>query len=280
MPALSAPIKAPIFSLEHYIQDITLEAGIVDNMVLTLRDVLPNFLKQLLPEIKEFDNIASTPAVKLSKDENEAIKKLRDIEFQYLRKITFDGPEGFTGSYLLFAKILNSNIEYILSISKTVKEYKTFLSGLLSNGDARLSTKDLSFKYKELAKEREAREDGLATFIKRGSYKVQLPIGEVFDRTSDIEAAITEFATIDKRMSLVDLKQLKNDVDACVDILNLLIQRINEGDIKNLTPAAAKSLSIGAYEMARNVQYVASAYYTILTGITGTNRLIEKILKF
>lgn len=273
-------INEPTFALEHYLDVIALEAGVVENMVNTLKSIMPTFMSKLLPDLKKLDSVIDTKMVALSKDEAKAVKKLPTIEFHYLEKIAFDGPEGFTGDYLQYANVLSKNIDYIRNIAQQVKDYKVFLAGLLSSGDARLSTKDLSYKYKELAKLREAHGDELAAFIKPGSFAVTLPIGKVFQRSSDIERAIVEFSSINKRLKELDLKQIKADVDACVDILNTIIQRVNDGDFESMTPAAAKSLSIGAYEMARNVEYVSIAYYTAMAGMSGVNRLIDKINMF
>lgn len=280
MAALRKPIQAPVLTLEQYIDKITLEASYLDNTVNFLKDFLSGFVSKILPSLDKMSAVASTDVVPLSKDESKAVEKLRSIEFTYLRKITFDGPEGFTGDYLLYAKTLSTNVDHLTQIAKQIKEYRTYLGALLSSGDARLSTKDYTNQYKQAASEREARSDLLASFIKRGSYAVSHPIGSVFQRTSDIEAAINEFALITNRLKSLSIKQIKSDVDACADILSTIAVRVKAGDIPHLTPANAKSLSIGAYEMAKNVEYISIAYYTILAGTNGCNRLIDKIMKF
>lgn len=269
-----------VHTLEHYIDRITLEAGFIDNTVKLLKGVLPGFLTKLLPEIQQFDEITKVDALPLSKDEAKAIAKLPNIEFQYFQKLTFATPEGFTGDYLLFAKTLSTQVDYIQSIASQVKEYRTYLASLLSSGDARLSTKDYTNQYKQMAKEREARAKMLNVFVKSGSYAVTTPIGQAFQRTSDIEAAIKEFSLISNRIKSLQVKQIKADVDACAEILALIVERIQSNDIGHITPSNAKSLSIGAYEMAKNVEYIVIAYYTILAATTATNSLIEKIMKF
>ena len=59
-------------------------------------------------------------------------------------------------------------------------------------------------------------------------------------------------AALEEIRKTVNLKQIKEDINACVDLLNVIMERMNDSSITNLTPAVAKSLSTGAYEMAES----------------------------
>ena len=267
----------PVFSMEHCVTAIALEAGVLDNLASTLKNFLPSFIHNLIPGMKKFGVVADAPIVELNKDQRKAVEKLKNVEFHYLRQLKFDATEGFTGNFLDYANNLTTQMDYIREIALQIKDYRVFLSGVLADGDARLSTKDLTTKHKNQATKRKQKESELASFIKRGSYSTSVSIGSVFNRTSEVETAVKQMAALEEIRKTVNLKQIKEDINACVDLLNVIMERMNDSSITNLTPAVAKSLSTGAYEMAESVEYISIAYYTTMSAISATNRLIEKI---
>jgi hypothetical protein len=277
---MRAPISEkdlPIFTMEHCVNAIAIEASILDNLAATLKNFLPSFIQNLLPGVKKFDSVVDAPIVELNKDQRKAVEKLKHIEFHYLRQLKFDATEGFVGNFLEYATVLAKQVDYIRNTSQQIKDYRIFLSGVLADGDSRLSTKDLSGKNLAQAKIRKEKEAELASFIRRGSYTTSVLIGDIFNRTSEIEEAIKQIAATQTVRNGINLKQIKEDVHACVDLLNTIMERMKDSTILNLTPAVAKSLSTGAYEMAEAVEYISIVYYTSLAATSATNRLIDKV---
>lgn len=270
-------VVAPTYTMEHCVKSIAIEAAVLDNLAATLKKFLPSFISGIEPEVKKFDDVVNAPVVELTKDQSKAVAKLAHIEYHYLRQLTFDATEGFGGNFLTYLKELHKQLDYVKETAAHIKEYRAFLSGVLSDGDARLSTKDLTSKHLGRTKIRKELEKDLAQFIMAGSHATSVRIGDVFDRSSDVAFAIKEAAGLESARKTINLAQIKSDVHACVDLLNTIIARMQDDTIKNLTPAAAKNLSTGAYEMAESVEYVSVVYYTTLTAVVATNRLIEKV---
>lgn len=266
-------------SLEQCRDGISLEAGVIDNIMQTVTKYLPNLSSGFSEKVNKFKSDTNGPVIETSKDYKQSVELLKSVSFLSLEQIPVFVHEGFNAKLLDFVPVMNATIDSMSSVVELVADYRTFLGSVITNSDKRLSLDNAMVKYAKKKKDMDSLSTTIDKFYKANSYKTKVYFPEVFDRNSDVEAFFKAMDTIKNRLNTIPLGKIRSDVDVCVELLDLFISRVESGDITNISPDVIKNLSNMAYLIALEVEFFAANYYRLNIFITTSNNLNELLKK-
>lgn len=232
------------------------------------RAIIPKATQALVQNIgavAEFaTNLAPTKGF-FSSDRDILLKALRNLDFVAYEDTLITVPEGFQGKLIPFLEVLIGQADIVGKESaRLLSTYETELSVFLSNESARTAIRSHSEVYKKIRAQREAYQKATQAFFKaKNPTQTRRRLNEVIDRTADLEKITQLEQKLRRLRDGFDYRSIQTQTTRCVDMLKLISERINRGDIDDVSPEVAKSLSEGAYEVGRYVEYVAIyAYHT------------------
>lgn len=267
-------------SLESSLECMALEAGFLTNMVDRLRESLPAFATELKESIASFvgfgDNVKQLDA-KLKGNQRKALMAVEQLNFISFAQRTINVPEGFQGKFLPYAKLLIKVVDQVYKAQNTViPEYTKLLSQFLTNKEDKLSLKDHSNFYKRIALETKQFQSELDVY-KGNKGRSKAVLKQVIDRFSDLDELYHLCNTLTNSQSNAQLRQIKEEVQHCVDLLDLIIAGVQSGNISNVSPEAAINISNGAFEIARYVRFISQVYFTVDVFLNIVDQLTETL---
>lgn len=277
---MSAIIKAGDFkySLESAVTGIAMEANLLADTLQTIKKFVPSLIHGVKDKVhyifSKFGKIEE-----ITKDQRKAIELLKSAEYTTLADLSVFVNEGYQGKLVDYVDALDKVVDHMFSVVNIVKEYKTFLSIILTNKEKQKSLEDSRFIYNNSQDEGDNIDHLLVKFNKKNSYKTKVTFKEVFDRNSDVEVFIKKMQALRRKVDTIDLNALKNDVDTTTSILDMFIKQVTSGDISDVSPEVLKNLSTGAYQVAKDVEWFAAGRYRIIVATSTVNTLVEKLTK-
>lgn len=265
---------------EYYLSAISLESSVLANMSQSLKNLFPDLIDSVR---NSFNQIIDLPAfnLTLSLDQKFLLKEISGFPYIDIAEFTINTPEGFKGTYIDYTKVLYKALERIQGIDvKVLQPYATYLSTFLSNKDSKISTKDNTKIYKDIKVTREHMIHDLGKFFTNSSSKSKTTIGSVVKRNADFKVIYDEMVIIKKKLDVIDLKNVSNNVKNCLDLLDIIILRIKNDEIENVSPEVTQNLSVGAYEIAKEIEFFSVIYFKVLAMNTAVDELTTKVVKY
>lgn len=266
------------YSMEACIEGIAVEMSVFANAIDTIKKFVPSLIrgvrekaKFIFSKLGKMDNI--------TKDQRKAIELVKSTEYTALSELAVYVAEGYKGNLVEYVDALDKAVDHMYTVVNVVKEYKTFLSIILTNKEKRLSVDDSRYIYNNSQTDAETVDALVNKFFVKNSYKTKVKFGDVFDRNSEVEVFIRKMEALRKKVDTIDLNALKNDVDSASDLLEMFIKNVNKGDINDVSPEVLKNLSTGAYQIAKDVEWFAASRYRIMVSTNTVNTLVELLTK-
>lgn len=261
---ISKQLSMESMAQEGFIGDF---AGFVSNVFNAFRNT-GNYL-----QVRGFAKSAQTTP--LTKENKKFLELVGSVPFTEMRQIRAYVPEGMSCTYLEILDQLVESSEYLKGLyAQVVHPYSLYLARFLSDKNTSLSPESKRFEY---AKHEEARDARIAEFTKlykSDSYKTESTIGLVINRNADWNEVLLKQKTVISNLEAVDRKALKREIDQCTDYLALIADNIKRSG-QNTRPEAAERLSLGAYQVAKEIEYFSNTYYRAL----GVNAAIDKTVE-
>lgn len=207
----------------------------------------------------------------LSKENKAFINIVNAVPFTDLMKLSATVPEGMICKYVEILQPLLETSEYLKGIqAHVVQPYSLYLASFLSNENTSLSTDSKRFEYDKLEQARDKRINQFTPLYDSDSYKTQTTVGNVISRNADWHFVLGMSQAIVTNLEAVNRKAIKKEIDNCVDYLALIADSIKRNKTKTRAEAAER-LSLGAYQVAKEMEYFSISYYRAL----GLNSAIE-----
>ncbi len=211
----------------------------------------------------------------LSKENKAFIGTVNSVPFAELMKLSATVPEGMICKYVEILQPLLETSEYLKGIqAHVVQPYSLYLASFLSNENTSLSTESKAFEYSKLEQARDRRIAQFTPLYNPDSYVTQTTVGRVVDRNADWYLVLGMQKAIITNLEAINRKAIKKEVDNCVDYLALIADNIKRNKTKTRAEAAER-LSLGAYQVAKEMEYFSISYYRAL----GLNSAIEDTVK-
>lgn len=268
-------------SLEHQLQVISLEASVVSNLIESIKGIFPalsekfKVTQQVTKDLT--DNEKSFKDHSLNKDQQFVVKELEHFNYMDVAELSTMVPEGFNGSFLDYMTVMDNSLARINTLNTQVMQpFYILLSSFLTNKEDRNSLKDFTPFYKKLKESREHLVKDLASFF-NANYDSNKKIGSVVKRNSDFKLLFAKMNSLKKTIDSIDIKAIKDNLNKTIELMDLIVQRMQEKSIDSVTPEVAKNLSFGAYEVASEVEFFSVVYFKMIVLNTCIDSLTNKL---
>lgn len=264
-------------SVERDLRMIALESGVLSNMVQSIKNIFPDMIGNLRASFSQTENLP-TIEIKLTPDQKFLVKEINNFKYIDIAELSTQVPEGFVGNYIDYSKVLIKVIDEISDIEKRILQpYSVYLSTFLTNKEAKFNTKDQTRVYDNFRKVRENLIKDIGHFFKDSSNISKVKIGQVVKRNGDFNTVYNETNIISKKITSINLKNVNDNIKRCLDMLDIIIKRIQDNDIEHVSPEVTQNLAFGAYEVAREIEFFSVVYYKVLALTTSVDATTIKV---
>ena len=274
---LSVPIEEHTVSVEASMERLSLESEVLSNLLQTFKTTIPSFLANIINAngiVKGFLSNNNAKHDELVTKQKLVLLHLKQVDFINFGDRLITIPENFKGDLLEYSKKLTLITKELYNINNTtLVEYNAILASFLTNKDDKISNKNHLVLFQRVKTQRETISKQLGNFAKdTGKSKVRLR--SVLARIGDLEPLIESCLELSKLHNKDVITNVNAAVEQSTELLDLIIKRIQDGDINNLSASSAMNIASGAYEVGKLVQLVAVVYadvgilLNVVTGIT------------
>lgn len=243
-----------------------------------LFSTFPSMVKNLVGYTDQFTPDA--PPVVVTSSQADFLKEITKHSYLEIAPLAAFVPEGLNVTYFKYgAELLLATMHASRILSGGLTAYSTFLAQLINNDQEKFSTVEHARAYKLLADERAKLNSDLGKCFKNGSTKTEVSLGDVTDRNSDWQHVFQISDNITKLINSVDRKALNKKVAECKDLLAIIIKKIENNQLNDMSPQAIKNLSDGAYQAACELEFYAVVYYKVVAYTTAVDRTVKHFKK-
>jgi hypothetical protein len=252
-----------------YIEQLSLEGNVLTDGMAVMKRMFPEILtaaKDSFQSLKFYDGKKEVESkYDLTKQEQFVLDELPRLSWSDVKELKFQSQEDFRGNYLEFTEVMHEAIHRMRSFNKEVLEpFYTVLARFMNDKEYRKSVKDETRKYEMLKQSRlKSTEEVSKYFIGHGN-DTRINIGTVMARVSDYEQIVKKVSVLSTDVNMLDINLIKENAKKCVEVLDLILQKVDNGSIDSVSPEVARSLAIGTFEIASELEYIAGMYYQTL----------------
>jgi hypothetical protein len=226
-------------------------------------------------EVRGFTKSAETTP--FTKQNKKFLELVNGVPFTEIRQLRAFKPEGMQCTYLVMLDALLETSEYLKGLyAHVVLPYSLYLASFLSNPDTAMSSESKWFEYAKLEEARDRRIAQFTKLYKSDSYKTDTTIGEVIMRNADWNEILLKQKTIIANLEAIDRKALKREIDQCTEYLAMIADNIKNNSAKT-RPEAAERLSLGAFQVAKEMEYFSNSYYRALGLNAAIDRTVDNV---
>lgn len=277
-PILSPNIKMNL-SMEHCVQAMALEAGAMESVLGAIKKYLPGLSTGFADKMKEFQASTATTNVELPKEIKRPVEVLRSMKYFDLEKTPVMVHEGFNGHLLQVIPVLRAMTDHISFVNNLTNEYKGFLAAIISNKDSRISLATHQALYSKSNGQIDTLSKAINEFYIAGSTTAESTFGELFARNSDAEKFLQEMYEVRRHFDKAPIATVRQNVGLCSEYLRLFIESVENGDVDNVSNEVIQDLSLGAYQIAKEAEFIAMNIFRINAFISTANDLINSLNK-
>ena len=232
----------------------------------------------MVPQLTDLDEKAQTFPIKKT-EYKDLLKRVKDFAFVTYSDTLVTVPEGFTGHYVPFLVGLKAiGAELALKAPKIVENYGLELSMFLSNKDARQSLKSHDSLYKTVARERDGYYKELKGFIDpKQPTRSRVRLGSLVDRFQELEQLFYQAEQLEELRKDLRYKELLAGIGKASELLKLIKERFESGELTTASKESIKNLATGAYEIAEYMELIATYGYLVESALGATNALAEQL---
>lgn len=266
------------FDVNIGMRTLSLESEVISNVIDTFRNLVPGVTFKIKELLGTFGKDIGQKSIFDFTDKSKiAREKTKQLDYGIYHKTVITVPEGFKGSFVEYVIVLNKILPHLFSNSnELLGEYNFVLSSFITNKESKTSLKDHTTLYKQAAKIRESVIQEINKFYTTNDKSV-VYLGDVIERFSDLDILSTEVRKLEKLHNDQNLDDLKKVVDKSVGLLDIIIKDVQSNDISNVSGAAAKNISEGAYEIAKLVELLSLINFRTTQFLVSVDRLYETI---
>jgi hypothetical protein len=271
---------APVVSLESQLQRLALEATAIANVIDTFKSIVPALSERLhsvYSSLKSQDD--------LSKEVTQAKISLRQVKPKFAHanylsysKTLVSVPEGFKGNLLDYVHMLAEMApEVFAEANKTLGSYNFALAAFITNKEDKTSLQDHTHVFKQVAERREALNVQFGVFFPKATSLSKAYLGEAISRFADVDVMVQEIEKLNTQRKNQNIKEISESVKKCVDLLDIIVQDTQHNGIAKVSGAAAMSISEGAYEIGKYVEFIAIYRYRVEQAIASATKLVQTL---
>lgn len=249
------------------IRMIAMESAVFTNAISTLKS-------KFAPLISYLGNSFFVPApvvptdIELTKAQKAMCLKLDGSNYMKVAELPVHLMPGLCARFDVMRPVIDDAVANIKAFNNEVlNPYYVYLSAFVSNKEAKTSTKDNSFVYKKLEQKREAEAKETKKLFSQTETTGEIAFCDLVGRASDLQHVFDHANKTKKEFSQIDFKGIKENIEKCVEVLDAIVKDAASGDTTAVSAETLRTLAAGAYEMAKQAEYI-SALSTLVIGYT------------
>jgi hypothetical protein len=158
-------------------------------------------------------------------------------------------------------------------------DYTMIISRLINDHSFQMSSSDLQRGFSGLEKEREKLYENIGKCFKKGDTGTTTTYGNLVQRNGDWKEVIGLIEHMNNSLAKVDRKVLNKKIEETVELLSVLADKIERGELEKVSPQVVKAISEGAYQLGSELEFFSVVYYRMME-LTGTvNQTLEHFKK-
>lgn len=269
-------------ALEAYDSNVAVEAFSLKAVANRAIDVIPN-LSHAFNEVLSSYKGDKYDLKPLSVNRVVLARTLKTADFLSIGKFNVYVPQGFIGNYKEYLTVFTQALLFSNGIITRMTQFNQLVSALITDGNTRRSTKDLSIATADMEAERQGIRQALAPFTKEGSRSDRAALQTVFASLGEIDQCVDLAGDIlfgIQKVSLDEVTKLTNDAS---ELLRTLGEQAVAGKVSDLSPEAYRSLSSATLTMARDVELFSllmDRTYQIKKSLEHTSEELIKALRY
>lgn len=269
-------------AIESYCSTVAAEAFSLRAVANRAIDIIPN-LSHAFSEVLSIHKGDKYDLRPLSVNIVVLNKVLKNANYLNIEKLNVFVPQGFTGNMKEYLAVFSQALIFTNGIVERMIRFNQLISALISDKNTRQSTKDMSIATSQMETEREGVRSALAAFVKEGSRSDRTSLKEAYRSLGEIEECV--YATSDilvhaNQIALVDVQKLTSDAS---ELLRTLGEQAINGQVKEMSNEAFRSLSSATLTMARDVELhslLMFSAYQIKKSVEHTSESLIKALRY
>lgn len=281
MPSLSYDFDTNTnISLESQMQRLALEAGVLDNVIDTFRNVIPNLANKINNVKDTFTTDDDTTAeLRIIKTNYGALKpKLQHASYVNYNKTLVSVPEGFKGDLLEYVISLTEMANEIFQeANKTLGEYNFALSSFITNKESKISLKDHTDLFHGIQRRRVALTGRISVYFPDNNVLSKAYLKDTLKRFADLEVLVKAADSLNNDRKKQNLKELTQLVAKSTDLLDIIVKNTETEGTSQVSGNAAMNISQGAYELGKFVEFVAVYRFRVVQAISSVKALVEQL---
>jgi len=246
------------------------------------KDLIPksaDLIKSFINPLSKFAEPQKEALTLDNKTRTELLKKIQTVNFLAYEDTLISVPEGMKGKLIPYLTLLTKQSDLIGDVGlKVLSDYNLELSMFLSNADIRLSLKSHSSQYARVRSQRMEYQKAISEYYSKTDPTIaRRKVSDVIDRFSDLG---TVFKLEEELRSIRDRKDCSAaiaELKKSSELLLLVRDRLDSGDIANLSGQVAKNLAEGAYEVASYAEYMSLYAFYVETAVASINNTADQL---
>lgn len=282
MHAVKLKIDEPIISLESQMAHLSIESELVSNVIEYFKNIIPSLsgkIKELLESLESTD--VNKDAVLLIMTSNKSLlKKIPYADYSNYSKLLVSVPEGFKGDILEYTKMLNQlNPKVFKEANNLLTEYSFILSAFITNKDSKITLNDHTHLYNKIKKNREDLTRHMVHYFSTGNSS-KTYLGQVLGRLKDLDDLAKSTIALNREDNVnSNLDEIVKSTNNILSLLDIVTDGIQKGSINNVSGAAAKNISEGAYELAKLIEFVSLYSFRVDQVININSKIMDQLDK-
>jgi hypothetical protein len=261
-------------------QRLALEAGVLDNVIDTFRNIIPSLASKINNVRETFTTDDDTTAeLKIIKTNYGALKpKLQHASYVNYNKTLVSVPEGFKGDLLEYVISLTDMANEIFQeANKTLGEYNFALSSFITNKESKISLKDHTDLFLGIQRRRVELTGRISNYFPDDSNLSKSYLKDTLKRFADLEVLVKATESLNNERKKQNLKELSELVAKSTDLLSIIVKNTETEGTSQVSGNAAMNISKGAYELGKFVEFVAVYRFRVIQAVSSVNSLVSQL---
>lgn len=272
-------------SIERQLDQLALESGFLSNLSQGLRKIIPSLLDKLqgsvsmLSGVMSEDKTATVGTSQLTPRQKETLLKVKALDFLVFAEVPIQVPENFKGNFHSYLQALNGLSPKVYGgVSTLLGEYNAILSSFVNNREVQTGLKTHEALFRGVQGARDHREKIIRHYFPKTTGKSRLPLKEVLAKAGEFESTFRESNKLQGDHVRQNLTQINSMVQQATDLLKIVLKQVEENQNGKVSPEATMDISRGAYEVAKEVEHLASFHYQVMVALTTSDLLCSVVL--
>lgn len=256
---------------------IALEAFNISSPSQLLSGFFPGISNKLSALSKLFK--ADEKPVKLTGNQKEFLKKLETLNYMDISSLSIVNTMGLNDRLTNFSRNLDLLSEKLTHLSDEVlNPFSQYVASLISNAQHKFDTSNNFLIFEQYGKEVNSLFSDLNKQIT--AHPITKPtIGDLVERNSDWNEIFVSLNKTNEQLNSVDRNALEKKIKEIAAYLELIIKRVKDKQLQDISPQVVRSLAEGAYQSAQLLEVYSIVYFHTLATNTLVDSVMSKITK-